>query len=75
MTTSTSGTRTARPRSCWGSRINHASEPNAFLWLVPDDTSAELWSVRPIAAGEEVTVSYRAEGPDSPLWFEVEDPV
>jgi hypothetical protein len=57
------------------SMINHAAEPNAFLWLVPDDTSAELWSIRSIAAGEEVTVSYRAEGPDSPLWFEVEEPV
>jgi uncharacterized protein len=55
------------------SMINHATEPNAFLWLIPDTTSAELWSVRPIAKGEEVTVSYRAEGPDSPLWFEVED--
>jgi uncharacterized protein len=56
------------------SMINHATDPNAFLWLIPDDTSAELWSVRAIAKGEEITVSYRAEGPDSPLWFEVEDP-
>jgi uncharacterized protein len=57
------------------SMINHATEPNAFLWLIPDDTSAELWSIREIAEGEEVTVSYRAEGPAAPLWFEVEDPV
>ena len=56
------------------SMINHAADPNTFLWLLPDDTSAELWSVRPIAAGDEVTVSYRAEGPDTPLWFEVDDP-
>lgn len=56
------------------SMINHAADPNTFLWLLPDDTSAELWSVSPIAAGDEVTVSYRAEGPDTPLWFEVDDP-
>lgn len=54
------------------SMINHASDPNAFLWLVPDDTSAELWSLRPIPVGTEITVSYRAEGPDTPLWFDVE---
>jgi uncharacterized protein len=54
------------------SMCNHASEPNAYLWLVPDATSAELWSLREIDAGEEVTVSYRASGdPDAPLWFDV----
>ena len=56
------------------SMINHAADPNTFLWLLPDDTSAELWSVRPISAGDEVTVSYRAEGPDTPPWFEVDAP-
>jgi uncharacterized protein len=56
------------------SMCNHDADPNAFLWLVTDDVSAELWSTRPIAAGEEVTVSYRAEGEDTPLWFEVVDP-
>jgi hypothetical protein len=53
------------------SMCNHDPEPNAYLWLLTDTLTAELWSLRPIAAGEEVTVSYRAEGEDTPLWFEV----
>ncbi len=53
------------------SMCNHDPDPNAYLWLVPDDLSAELWSIRSIARGEEVTVSYRAAGEDAPLWFDV----
>lgn len=53
------------------SMCNHEREPNAYLWLFTDTLMAELWSIRPIADGEEVTVSYRAEGDDEPLWFEV----
>jgi uncharacterized protein len=57
------------------SMCNHASDPNAYLWLVPEHRSAELWSTRAIAADEEVTVSYRASGdPDAPLWFDVVEP-
>lgn len=52
------------------SMCNHATEPNAYLWLYPEDLSAELWSTRTIRAGEEVTVSYRADGRADPLWFE-----
>ena len=55
------------------SMCNHSENPNAYLWLVPDTTSAELWSTRPISRGEEITVSYRAEGPATPLWFDVVD--
>jgi uncharacterized protein len=54
------------------SMCNHANDPNAYLWLVPEQQSAELWSTRAIAPDEEVTVSYRASGdPDAPLWFDV----
>ena len=53
------------------SMCNHSEQPNAYLWLVPDTESAELWSLRPIAKDEEITVSYRAEGEDTPLWFDV----
>jgi uncharacterized protein len=55
------------------SMCNHADEPNAYLWLVPDGPSAELVSIAEIAEGEEITVSYRAEaGPETgPLWFDV----
>jgi hypothetical protein len=57
------------------SMCNHASDPNAYLWLVEDEPAAELWSTRPIAPDEEVTVSYRASGdPDAPLWFDVVEP-
>ncbi|MFA9428660.1 SET domain-containing protein [Egicoccus sp. AB-alg2] len=52
------------------SMCNHSPDPNAYLWLVPDTESAELWSLRPIAKNEEITVSYRADG-GGELWFEV----
>ncbi len=55
------------------SMCNHADDPNAFLWLVPDGLIAQLFTLREVAAGEEITVSYRAEegSEDAPLWFEV----
>jgi uncharacterized protein len=55
------------------SMCNHDPSPNAHLWLIPDTETAELWSIAPIAAGEEITVSYRMPGDDEPLWFEVTD--
>ncbi|MFP4311105.1 MAG: SET domain-containing protein-lysine N-methyltransferase [Nitriliruptoraceae bacterium] len=57
------------------SMCNHAEEPNAYLWLVPDGPSAELVALVDIAPGEEITVSYRAEaGPETgPLWFTVRE--
>lgn len=55
------------------SMCNHSNDPNAYLWLVPDTESAELWTVKPIRKGEEITVSYRAEG-GGDLWFDVVDP-
>lgn len=53
------------------SMCNHDPEPNAFLWLFEDEVYAELWTLRPIEPGEEITVSYRAVGEDTPLWFDV----
>ena len=51
---------------------NHDPEPNAYLYLVPDELEVELWSIRPIDKDEEITVDYRAAGDgDDPLWFEV----
>lgn len=57
------------------SMCNHADDPNAFLWLVPDGLVAQLFTLRDVAAGEEITVSYRSEegSEDAPLWFEVRD--
>ncbi|MFA9445213.1 SET domain-containing protein-lysine N-methyltransferase [Egicoccus sp. AB-alg6-2] len=54
------------------SMCNHSADPNAYLWLVPETESAELWSTRAIAKDEEITVSYRAEG-GGDLWFDVVD--
>lgn len=51
------------------SMCNHDPDPNAYLWLLTDELAAELRSLRPIAVDEEITVSYRAEGEDTPLWF------
>ncbi len=55
------------------SMCNHDDDPNAFLWLVPDGLVAQLFALRAIPVGEEITVSYRAEegSEDAPLWFEV----
>jgi len=55
------------------SMCNHDDDPNAFLWLVPDRLTAQLFAVRDIAEGEEITVSYRAEegSEDAPLWFDI----
>ena len=51
--------------------VNHADEPNCEL--VTDGTEAgpavELWSCRPVAPGEELTIDYVA-GSDHPLWFD-----
>ncbi len=57
------------------SMCNHDDDPNAFLWLVPDGLVAQLFALRDIDEGEEITVSYRAEegSEDAPLWFEVRD--
>jgi hypothetical protein len=56
------------------SMCNHASRPNARVWLITDRLDAELWTIRPVAAGEEITVSYRLPGDTEPLWFEVREP-
>ncbi len=55
------------------SMCNHDDDPNAFLWLVPDRLTAQLFALRDIFEGEEITVSYRAEegSEDAPLWFDV----
>jgi SET domain-containing protein len=54
------------------SMCNHSNDPNAYLWLVPDTESAELWTIKPIKKNEEITVSYRAEG-GGELWFDIID--
>lgn len=53
-----------------GSLYNHASDPNAACELDLDDDCLVITSRRPIAAGEEITISY---GDDSDLWFDARD--
>ena len=55
------------------SMCNHSDTPNAYLWLVPDTSTAELWSLSAIRRDDEITVSYRADGTDAPLWFDIVD--
>jgi len=56
----------------FGSLYNHAHDPNALYVRRFDDEVIEFVSLRAIAEGEEITVSYNgAIGDDRPVWFEV----
>lgn len=45
-------------RHCLVSRMNHDCRPNAAYHFDPETAMMEVHAVRPIAAGEEITVSY-----------------
>ena len=49
-------------RTPWGGFINHSEEPNCYIST--DTEERILHSVRPIKAGEELTVYYRFESYD-----------
>ena len=56
----------------FGSLYNHAHDPNAIYVRRFEDEVIEFVSLRAIAEGEEITVSYNgAIGDDRPVWFEV----
>lgn len=56
----------------FGSLYNHAHAPNALYVRRFEDEVIEFVSLRDIAEGEEITVSYNgALGDDRPVWFEV----
>ena len=59
---SVSTTRTERVRTPLGGFINHSEEPNCYIST--DTEERILHSVRPIKAGEELTVYYRFESYD-----------
>lgn len=52
----------------YGSLFNHSDKPNAEAYLPSSHRERVLsfWTIKPIKAGEEVTISYN--DPDS-LWF------
>ncbi|MEO8139909.1 MAG: SET domain-containing protein-lysine N-methyltransferase [Gemmatimonadota bacterium] len=49
------------------SLVNHAEEANAGVWQEYDRELLVLEALRPIAAGEEISIHYDVE-----LWFDVE---
>lgn len=54
----------------FASLYNHSERPNTeFLFSYLDQT-IEYYALRPIQAGEEITVDYHA-GKDGPVWFRV----
>ena len=55
----------------YGSLYNHAFEPNARYLADFEANTLHFYAIRPIQAGEEITVNYhgRAEIQDA-LWFE-----
>jgi SET domain-containing protein len=54
----------------YGSLYNHSYEPNAKYILDFDRQTIDIYTVRDIEAGEEITVNYNGEPEDSsPVWF------
>lgn len=56
----------------FGSLYNHSNTPNARYLVDEQEALMEIWTIRDIQAGEELTVSYHGD-PDHkgpPLWFE-----
>lgn len=55
----------------YGSLYNHSYTPNANFKLNLEEDTIEFYSLRPISAGEEVTINYKGN-PDSQskVWFD-----
>lgn len=52
--------------------VNHSYEPNCRYEHDLDDGVVELVTLRPVAAGEELTINYNGDpDDDGPLWFDV----
>jgi uncharacterized protein len=55
----------------FGSLYNHARDPNAMFVRKHEARALAFFAVRPIAAGEEITVSYHGGyGDRGDVWFE-----
>lgn len=55
----------------FGSLYNHSFEPNAEYRVDYEQHSFDFYSLRDLAAGEELTVNYNGAADDrSPLWFQ-----
>lgn len=57
----------------YGSLYNHAAAPNAEYYMDYDNQAISIYCIRPIAPGEEITISYIDENDErTKLWFEVQ---
>lgn len=55
----------------FGSLYNHAFDPNALYMPDFENDIISFYSLRDIAAGEEITVNYNGDPEDlQPVWFE-----
>ena len=56
----------------FGSLYNHAKEPNANFILDLVDNTIDVFAIRDIKAGEEITFNYHGDPKDrAVLWFDV----
>ncbi len=56
----------------FGSLYNHTNDPNAMYVRKLEQKTIDFVALRPIAPGEEITVSYHGGfGDRSPVWFEI----
>ena len=54
----------------YGSLYNHSYHPNARYLLDFEEKTIDIMAIRPIEAGEEITVNYNGDPEDpSPVWF------
>jgi len=55
----------------YGSLYNHSSTPNADFILDYDHDTIDFVAIKPIEAGDEITINYSSEKMEAfPLWFE-----
>lgn len=58
----------------YGSLYNHSYHPNARYLLDFEQMTIDIYAIRDIEAGEEITVNYNGEPDDpSPVWFHQPD--
>jgi SET domain-containing protein len=54
----------------FGSLYNHETQPNANFILDLDNETIDIYAIRDIEAGKEITLNYHGEpGAEDPLWF------
>ncbi len=54
----------------YGSLYNHSYQPNARFWVDLEMKTISIRSIKPIPAGEEITINYNGEPTNQdPLWF------